>query len=304
MKKIRVIILNFHQIDATIECIKSLSQQNYPLVDVVVVDNAPTAPEIEEIKQKLPFYVKHVVNEKNVGFAAGNNTGTQEFKDFLGPEYYFFLNNDTVLNDPQTIQSLVACLEADEKAAAVSPLINTLSSSVSVRNQIQVRRNAQFRDVVVAYSPLLKRLPFLNKIYSRHVYAELSPIENKVYDVDTINGAAFLIKQTVYEQIGGIDENTFLYFEEIILGNKINFLGLKCMLDGRTIVEHHQGLSSGKRKTTIGRKMFEYEVESQQYFCKKYLKVGNLRIDFHRFCRNLDWHLLQIVGVYRKIYGK
>lgn len=285
---VRVVVLNFNQAEYTIECVKTIFTQDYSSFDVVVVDNASRDEDYAKLQQQLDPRVNLIRNSKNLGFSAGNNVGAGNISGMAMPEFFFFLNSDTVLEDENTLSILVKDMQNSPECAASSPLINTFSSGIDVRQQIQVRRIPNFIDVLVAYSPLLKRLPFLNEIYRHHIYADIIPYESRVYRVETINGAAFIMRQSVYKSINGFDEGTFLYFEELILGEQIKSVKMFCILNAKIIVGHFQGISSGNRGKKINFDMLKYQINSEKYFLKSRKNLSVCESFIYGLIRSLD----------------
>lgn len=288
MTHIRIIILNFNQADYTLQCVESVLSQNYVDFDVIVVDNASREEEFVRLKENLDFRVKLIRNSKNLGFSAGNNIGAGHFEDLKTPDFYFFLNSDTILDDKETIRTLVQDMQNLVWCAASSPLVDTLSSRIDVRRQIQVRRIPDFPDVLIAYSPWLKRLPYFRSIYKHHIYSEIIPYKEKIYRVETINGAAFVVRSSVFEAIGGFDEGTFLYFEELIFGKQISNLRMSCVLNAKTHIKHFQGVSSGSTNRKTNWKMYKFEVQSELYYVLNYLKRSKLELAFLKVVRIID----------------
>jgi GT2 family glycosyltransferase len=294
---VRVVILNYNQAEYTLQCLESVMRQNHPSFDVVVVDNASRQQDFDLLEQRLPERVKLIRNSSNLGFSAGNNVGARALEGLSSPEFLFFLNSDTILEDTETLRILVEDMDLMPKCVASSPLIDTFSTGLDVRRQIQVRRIPGFSDVLVSYSPWLKRLPFLNRIFRRHIYAELVPYEMKVYEVETINGAAFLMKNSLFEQIRGLDEGTFLYFEELILGKQISDLNFKCNLNAKISIKHFQGVSTNNNKRNVNRKMLNYEIRSEFYYLTKYTSIKTAEKFVFGATRVLDRILNEVKGL-------
>ena len=90
-----IIILNWNGRDDTIECLRSVQEVDYPRYQILVVDNASDDGSPEAIRAAFPA-VELIVNESNLGFAAGNNVGI-EYAVQREADYVFLLNNDTIV---------------------------------------------------------------------------------------------------------------------------------------------------------------------------------------------------------------
>ena len=120
-----IVILNYNHAKLTIDCVNSIRQQNYTNYKIVVVDNnSPDLSQKEILKNELSKDVVLILNPKNTGYAAGNNVGARYCVEELKSDFVFILNNDTILEDKETIQELVNGFEENSRIAAISPLID------------------------------------------------------------------------------------------------------------------------------------------------------------------------------------
>lgn len=274
---VRVVILNYNAPVLTHQCVRNVLNQSYKPLDIVVVDNASSPENIAELERLLPGCITLVKNPVNSGYAAGNNVGAR-FQGIPSATFTLVLNPDVLFNDPRSIEKLVEALKKDPNRVAISPLVhNTALENIKPEMEVQVRRDADFKTCLIVGSWWLRRIGFLKKIADRHFYKDLMPYSlNEEYDCDSINGCCFIIRQDFLEEIGYLDEGTFLYYEEIILGRQIKMRGKKCCLLTSIWVEHFQGSTTKYRpdQKNIPFKMYKESVKSELYFCQKYLKVN------------------------------
>lgn len=94
--KIYFIILNFNGYSDTVECLESLRLLKNQNFQVILVDNASANDEGKRLAAEFPEYI-HILNEKNTGFAGGNNIGVARALQEADCGYIFFLNNDTTV---------------------------------------------------------------------------------------------------------------------------------------------------------------------------------------------------------------
>jgi GT2 family glycosyltransferase len=113
---VSVVILNFHGLDETLECIAGLGALDWPAdrLEVVVVDNCPGCDEVAALRAAHPDVVV-VASETNTGFAGGCNLGARHATG----EVVAFLNNDA-RPEPRWIAAGVAALESDQSIACVA----------------------------------------------------------------------------------------------------------------------------------------------------------------------------------------
>lgn len=270
---VRVVILNYNESSYTVDLVKQLEKQSYPSLEIVVVDNASKQEE-KQLLKILPDHVITLFSEENLGYARGNNKGIIA-KTGKTPDYHLILNNDLIMEDVDFVKKLVKGMLLHPRVAASSPLVDTVAVDQPLEDQIQVRRilspDRMFKLAVPLFTPFIKNLTHY------FLYRDQMPFVNKYTVCDSINGAAFMIDAAFVQVYGGLDEGTFLYYEEIILGRKILEAKKTCMLNGYTSVKHLQGISTGCNSKTVNRKMEVYKYQSALYYLKKYENLGGFR---------------------------
>ncbi len=290
-----VVVLNYNQSKLTINCVNSLLKQDYDNFKIVVVDNnSPDAAQKQILQTSLPESVTLILNPENKGYSAGNNVGAKYCIESIHADFVFILNNDTILEDTETIEKLVKTFE-EGKIVAVSPLVDTTSAGISVENQIQVRKLLNPYKMAVCNVIILGKLPIFKRIVREYLYVDWMPYTPSVYPVDSINGSAFMIRKGTLEMIGYLNEKTFLYAEELILGFQIKELGKTCALNGHTSVTHYQGLSTGNDKHTINWKMHKYSIDSMGVLFEDYYKSPKWFIFCFKLLRIIDF-------LFKKVY--
>ncbi|MRS60938.1 glycosyltransferase family 2 protein [Larkinella terrae] len=287
--EVRIIILNYNTALLTLQCVDYILKQNYPDSHVLIIDNGSLQKNYDELASQIPKEVRLIRFEDNAGFAAGNNRGCGRIDGLPDADYYLFVNSDAFLTQADTIRDLKNELSQRPNAVAISPLVHTTSNPVPVRSQIQVRRLLSAGWLVVCHSPILRRLPYINKRYLQFIYRDLVPYQSKIYEVDSINGAVFMVKSDFLHQIGLLDGGTFLYLEELILGEQIRRENKRCLLHGGVIVPHIQGATSGSQRGKTSRRSFNYFVESEAYLFRKYHKYSNLKLSGLRKLRLFEF---------------
>jgi GT2 family glycosyltransferase len=270
---VRVVILNYNQPSLTVRCAASVLAQKEVRIDLTVVDNWSNAAQLSQLRAGLPKEAALAENSENLGYAAGNNAGLRSTPP--QSEFALVLNNDVVLTDPLTIATMAGALREDSSLAACSPLVHDEAVSLPPQASIQIRRIPNFWELVVVSSSVLRRLPRLRAINRGQVYGDRMPFPvGSVVPCETVNGCCFLIRSSILKTIGYLDEGTFLYCEELILGFQLRARGLGCALVTRTVVDHQQGASTGRNAAGASAVGMFRRMRSETYFARKYLNAG------------------------------
>jgi N-acetylglucosaminyl-diphospho-decaprenol L-rhamnosyltransferase len=206
---VAVVIVTYKSAPLTIESLKTVASERFAAglsIRVVVVDNASgDLPQIARAIEEHGWssWVTAVAAPKNGGFAYGNNLGIERAFAEGAPAYVYLLNPDTLLRSG-AILSLVRFLEAHPEAGIAGSCFETAEGRdwpIAFRFPTlasEVDRGLEFGLVTSLLKPWV-------------IVKEMSQSDEPV---DWICGASMMIRPQVFEAIGGLDENYFLYFEE------------------------------------------------------------------------------------------
>ncbi|MCL6436732.1 MAG: glycosyltransferase family 2 protein [Leptolyngbyaceae cyanobacterium HOT.MB2.61] len=247
---VSIILVNYNGIDVIENCLQSLQQflQAVPH-EVIVVDNASQDGSPDLVKQNFPQV--HLIRlVENRGFGAGNNIGAK----IANGEFLFFLNTDTQLISDVLPTLVMLMKEYPDVGIIGSKLLNSdgslqLSTAWAVSIAGEFRTLQQLKD----YENLQRRATIMQRF-------------DQPQEVDVVVGAAFLIRRTLFETLGGFDENFFMYFEESDLCQRAQYLGWKILYTPAVSLIHIRGHSTDK---IAGRMAIEYR-RSQLYYYQKH----------------------------------
>jgi len=235
-----VIIVNWNARDRLAECLTSIEQQAGRLsLETWVVDNGSTDGSAELVEGRFPW-VKLLVNQENRGFARANNQALRRAQG----RYLLLLNPDTVILD-DALMAMIDFLDVHPDVGAVGcRLVNPDGSMQTSSYSFPTL----FTILVSAYGlkrllPLnLLRRSFLGRALEGH-FGHLSR-HDQVRSVDFVTGACMMVRREVMEQVGLLDENFFLYAEEIDWCRRIKEAGWEVYFTPQAQVIHHIGQSS------------------------------------------------------------
>ncbi len=198
--------------------------------EIIVVDNASTDGTPERVREAFPE-VRLLVNPVNRGFPAANNQGMAIARG----RYFLLLNPDTRVLD-RAIEFLVAFADTHPEAGVVGPqLLNPDGTVQSSRRRFPTFWTALFESTW--WQPYAPR-----QILRR--YYVLDRPDDETQEVDWVTGAAMLVRREAVEQVGLMDEEFFMYAEEMDWCRRIRAAGWKVFYYPAARVIHYGGRSS------------------------------------------------------------
>lgn len=260
--KLSVIILNYNVRFFLEQCIVSVERAlENSRSEIIVIDNNSSDGSCAMVREKFP-HLRLIENKENVGFSKANNQAVEVAQG----EYVCILNPDTAIAE-NTFRVLLPIAEAKTNLGALGVhLIDGRGCFLpeSKRNFPTPQRS------------LLKLLGFSkgkNGYYARH----LQPDE--VGEVEVLVGAFMLLKRSVYEQVGGFDEDYFMYGEDIDLSYKLIKTGYKNHYYGKLPLLHYKGESTSRDQAYMNRfygamKIFYKKHFKPNFLLKSLVSVG------------------------------
>ena len=199
--------------------------------EVIVVDNASADGSAAMIRDSFP-QVRLLANSQNRGFAASNNQAIQQSSG----QYVILLNPDTLVRKG-ALESLMALLDERRDAGVVGPKLLFPDGSF----QHSAFTFPTLAMIFLDFFPLHYRLldSRINGRYPRGLYERAEP-----FPIDHPLGAALLVRRAVIEEVGLLDENFFMYCEEIDWCLRIKEAGWRILCVPRAEIVHHVGQST------------------------------------------------------------
>lgn len=230
---VSVIIVNYNVRDFLNNALVSLSKALQGLQgEVFVVDNASDDGSCEMVRQSFP-HVRLIANDANVGFAKANNQALA----LSSGEYILLLNPDTIVQE-DTVRTLVGFFrENSDVGMAGCKILNPDGTF-----QLACRRSFPTPWVAFAKVSGLSSLLGSTRMFGRYNVTYLNPDES--YEVDAISGSCMMIRRSVYEAIGGLDEDFFMYGEDLDWCYRVQKAGWKVFYVADTKIIHYKGEST------------------------------------------------------------
>lgn len=233
--RLSVIIVSYNVYPFLDNCLRSVQQAMEGIEgEIIVVDNASVDRTPLLVQDHFPA-VKLIANTKNVGFAKANNQGIAVS---LG-EYIVLLNPDTVVSE-NTFSTCLDFMDTHPEAGAAG--VRMLDGSgrflpESKRGLPTLR--ASFMKMTGLYK-IFPRSPFMNSYYQGHID------ENETAPIEVLCGAFMFIRRSTLEKAGLLDEDFFMYGEDIDLSYRITKNGDKIYYLPKTSIIHYKGESTRK----------------------------------------------------------
>ena len=198
--ELSIVVLSYNTTDLLKDCLDSLEKVKDEVnFEVIVVDNDSTDGSPEMIKNNYS-YVHLIQKNKNVGFAAGNNSA----RNVVNGEYVLLLNSDTIV-EKNTLRETLKYLKGARDIGALTCKL------VLPNGDLDKDARRSFITPWVGLTHLVLKLDRLfpkSKTFSQYWYGYESP--DKIHEVDVIQGAYFLTRKKVLDEVSWFDEDYFL----------------------------------------------------------------------------------------------
>lgn len=268
MKQLSIIIVNYNVCHFLEQALISVSKAINGLdVEVFVVDNNSADGSVEMVQTKFPF-VNLIVNELNVGFSKANN---QAIAQATG-EYILLLNPDTVI-EIDTLEKCITFMNAHPQGGGLGVKM------IDGKGDFLAESKRGFPTPWVAFYKifgLAKLFPKSKKFGHYHLgYLD----KDKSHEVEVLSGAFMVLRKSVIDKIGALDEDYFMYGEDIDLSYRIIQAGYKNYYFADTRIIHYKGEST--KKTSINYVFIFYKamiIFAQKHFTSKNTGVFTLLI--------------------------
>lgn len=251
--QLSVIILNYNVRYFLEQCVLSV-QKALEGIDgeIIVIDNASSDDSCKMMKAKF-LHIKLIENKDNLGFPKGNNIGVAQAKG----EYICILNPDTVVAEDTFTKILNTKNWTLNTGIIGCKLIDGAGNFLPESKRGVPTPWVAFTKIFGLY----KISNYFGKYYAQHLS------ENESGKVDILVGAFMVMKRELYLEVGGFDENCFMYSDDIDLSYLVLKTGKSNYYFHETSVIHYKGESTVRDGTYM--KRFR---EAMQFFYKKHFK--------------------------------
>ena len=265
MMSVGFVILNyndFESVDSTV----AMMRKNGITDRICIVDNCSTDGSYKELCNLKNEDTDVISSGKNGGYAFGNNVGSKFLIEYYGVDIIFIANPDTEFS-LEAIEAIKKGFSMYPKYAVLTAVMHEPSGSVSTRPYIYIPSYVQ---------NLLSCFYIYNKIYRISHSCQID-YKQKIINIDMAQGSFFAIRADIFEEIGYLDEGTFLFYEEMCLAMRIKQYDSSLKI-GMLTEQSYIHYNSVTIKSNISQmKTYRIFMESKMYFEKTYHNIGKTK---------------------------
>lgn len=250
--KLSIIIVSFNTKDFLRKVIKSIPSKK--TWEIIVVDNASSDGSPKTVTKHFPL-VKLLRNQKNLGFAKANNQGIKASRG----EYVLLLNSDTKVK-PQALEKLIEFMDKNPDVGIASGQLLNPDGTIQPQGGYLPRLSN-----LALWLLFIDDIPGLNKLFHSYQLRNKRSFEKEIR-LGWVSGTAMLIRKDMLEKTGLLDENIFMYGEDVELCFRAHKQGFKVALTPDSKIIHFGQQSSGGVPT----KAWLGEFAGIKYFFKKH----------------------------------
>ncbi|MBN2639005.1 MAG: glycosyltransferase [Bacteroidales bacterium] len=261
--QLSVVIVNYNVSRFLEQCLISVFKATKNVeTEVWVVDNNSVDDSVEMVKSRFAE-VKIIENRTNLGFAKANNQAIKQAKG----KYVLLLNPDTVV-ETDTFEKTIRFMDEHPDAGGLGVKMLDGSGKFLPESKRGLPTPATAFYKIFGLSRLFPH----SKKFSRYHLGFLN--ENEVHEVDVLAGAFMLIRKSVLNKIGVLDESFFMYGEDVDISYRITLAGFKNYYFPETRIIHYKGEST--KKSSVNYVLVFYK--AMIIFARKHFTGKNARL--------------------------
>jgi len=233
-----IVIVNYKAKFFLTKCLNSLVPALKNLDYILYIVENGSGDNLKDLQKIIPFNL--IDSKTNLGFAKANNIALKKCKS----KYILLLNPDTIVTE-DCIKGMLTYMQDNNEVG-----LSTCYLQLKKTKKLDPASHRGFPTAwnsFTYYSGLSKLFP-KSKVFSGYqmTYKDIK----KVHSIDSPSGAFFLTTKKVLDKVGILDEQFFMYAEDIDLAKRIKNADYKVMFNPNYRAYHYKGISSGIKKDT------------------------------------------------------
>lgn len=259
MMDVSIIIVSYNTSALLDDCIVSIKSQTTVAFEIIVIDNNSTDDTLEMLRTKHPDVIR-IENSQNNGFARANNQGMEIARG----KYLFMLNPDTVILDG-AVDELFGYLEENTDVGICGPK----NVGADMKLQLNCDHYPSLWNILVDYLRLGVVFP-RTRIFNRTMMRYWT--YDEVKEVERMTGCSLMIRRSVIESVGMLDDRFFVYFEETDLCLRVKKAGYRIVFFPEAAIIHFGGKSAmqERKEYVANTTALNYYLPSRYYFFRKH----------------------------------
>jgi GT2 family glycosyltransferase len=257
-----IIIVNYKTPGLVIDCLRTVYRETAGIAyEVIVIDNASGDDSARQVMTAFP-QVRWIDMDYNAGFARANNEGIRHSRGHI----ILLLNSDTLI-EGNAITGSFSLFETSPYVACSVQLLNT-DRSPQITGNFFMRGGLNYLLPLPYLGAWIKKIGNFFKVDRPNV-AEADGL----VEVDWINGAYLMVKKAAIEKAGLMDEDFFLYAEEVEWCGRLRKLGKLCVY-GQFHVVHLQGATANETFGSAGHGYYNlYDRKGLQIMLSNFVRI-------------------------------
>jgi GT2 family glycosyltransferase len=289
LMKLLIVVVSYRVTDLTINCLRALSGQigRIPGTRLALCENGTGQDAVDRLRQAIRenewgSWVDLTVIYPNRGFTGGNNAVIRpalESRD--PPEYVFLLNADTLVQE-HALDALVAFMDDHPKVGIAGSMLISPDGLVE-------STPFRFSGIATEFDRGL-RLGMVSKLLSP--WNSVLPKPGGAFQGEWVSGASLILRRTMLEQIGLLDEGLYTYFDDLDICLRARRAGWETWYVPQSRVIHLGGASTGVTGQRTRSRLPPYWFQARRrYFLKNYGAFYTALVDAAFICGYAIWQV-------------
>lgn len=292
MKKIAIILVNYHSEADLAEVVPSLEESTIPkgfARKIIVVDNASTDEGWAKVQKTVkPFADTHLIRSlPNTGFAGGNNLGIMWAKRW-GAEYFLLLNVDTKV-DKNFAAELVKAVKKNDKIGLAASKIYFYPGFEFHKDRYEkndLGKVIWYGGGIIDWNNMVGFHRFVNEI-------DRGQFGKTPEETEFATGCSMLLTREVVEKVGLLDERIFFSWEDVDFSIRARKLGFEIVYVPESIVWHKNANTSGGAGSLV---QDFYQTRNRLIVGLRYAPFKMKILLFWLLLRTANWNRLKAIG--------
>ena len=294
-----IIIINYKSEELTVKFVKQECSKIRIPHKIIIVNNAATQESNLKLKQNLDAVLTdadsfvdctdkdiYIIGcSDNLGFAKGNNLGATFALKYFNPDYILFANTDIHIVDTDICERMIEVMKSKNDIGIIGPKVVGLQGELQSPN---CRFDLWYHNV---WYYIQVRFMTKKQIVE-HSYA-IHAKEGYHYQV---MGSFFLVREKDFLDCGMFDPNTFLYYEESILSERMARIGKKVYFYPQVSVIHEHGATTRKYMNRIN--IDKQKFASAAYYYKNYRGKSAMEVMLVGFIHEI---IIRVINIKQKL---